>query len=113
MSDPIEDLEQADEQLDEKKQEKESKATQLVKLALSEGAELFHTPEGEAFATVPIDGRRETWPLKTKTVRRWLARLFYLSSRRHPGRRRSRMRSPCSKARRCSTDWSTPSTCGR
>jgi hypothetical protein len=78
MSDET-DIEQLDEQLDEQKSGKESKATQLVKLALAEGAELFHSPSGEAYATVPIDGRRETWPVKTKTIRRWLARLFYLA----------------------------------
>jgi hypothetical protein len=65
--------------------EKPSRATVLVGLALSEGAELFRTPEGEAFATVPIDGRRQTWPLKTKTIRRWLARLFYEHTEEAPG----------------------------
>jgi hypothetical protein len=34
---------------------------------------------------VPIDGRRETWPLRTKTIRRWLARLFYLAREEAPG----------------------------
>ena len=63
----------------------ESQATQIVKLALAEGADLFHNPAGEAFATLPIDGRRETWPLRTKTVRRWLARLFYLATEQAPG----------------------------
>ena len=86
MSDAINDIQQADEQIDEVKgQEKVSRATQLVKLALTEGAELFHTPEGEAYATVPIDGRRETWPLKTKTIRRWLARLFFVAREEAPG----------------------------
>jgi hypothetical protein len=79
------DIERADEALDDKRKERPSKATALVGLALTEGAELFHTPEGEAFATVPIDGRRETWPLKTKTFRRWLARLFYLATKEAPG----------------------------
>jgi hypothetical protein len=69
----------------QKEKERPSKATVLVGLALSEGAELFHTTEGEAFATVPMDGRRETWPLKTKTIRRWLARLFYEATEAAPG----------------------------
>ena len=64
---------------------KDSTATRLVKLAEADGAELFHTPEGEPFATVPIDGRRETWPLKTKTIRRWLARLYYLETEKAAG----------------------------
>ena len=56
---------------------KESKATKLVKLALEQDIELFHNPEGEAYATIPVDGRRETYVLKTKAIRLWLARLFY------------------------------------
>jgi hypothetical protein len=78
MSDET-DIEQLDEQLDEQKAAKDSKATAAVKLALQNDIELFRDPEGEAFATIPIDGRRETWLLKTKTVRRWLERLFYLA----------------------------------
>jgi hypothetical protein len=39
--------------------------------------ELFHTPEGEGYATMQIDGHKETWPLKVKGFRRLLARLFY------------------------------------
>jgi hypothetical protein len=85
MSDPIEDIEQADQQLEQKQEKRESKATQLVKLALAADAELFHSPEGETYATVPVDGRRETWPIKTKTVRRWLARLFYVATEEAAG----------------------------
>jgi hypothetical protein len=62
-----------------------SQATVLVNLALEAGAELFHTPEGEAYATLPIDGRCETWPLRTKTVKRWLSRLYYVSTERAAG----------------------------
>jgi hypothetical protein len=46
-------------------------------MALDAGVELFHTPEGEAYATIQVDGHQETWPLKVKAFRRWLARLFY------------------------------------
>ena len=54
-----------------------SQATRLVALALGAGVELFHTPEGEGYATMQIDGHKETWPLKVKGFRRLLARLFY------------------------------------
>lgn len=64
---------------------KESQATALVGLGLQAGAELFHSPEGEAYATLPIDGRRETWPLRTKTVKRWLSRLYYVATETAPG----------------------------
>lgn len=60
-----------------------SQATILVELA--SGADLFHTPEGEAFATITIDGHRETWPLRTKPVRRWLARQHFEHAEAAPG----------------------------
>ena len=87
MSDPADDIERADEAIEAKGKgkDKESQATVLVGLALGAGADLFRTPEGHAFATLPIDGRRETWPLRTKTARRWLSRLYYEAEESAPG----------------------------
>ena len=59
------------------KKEKDSQGTEIAKLALAAGVELFHDPPGDPFATLPVDGRAETWPLRTKAVRRWLSRLYY------------------------------------
>lgn len=59
-----------------------TQATQLVGLA--EAAELFHTPSGEAFATVPVGKHGETWPVRSKGFRRWLSRRFYESARTAP-----------------------------
>ena len=46
--------------------EQEQEKTTQVKRLLSLGAEaeLFHTPEGEPYATVPVNGHLENWPLK-------------------------------------------------
>lgn len=41
------------------------------------GVELFHDANGDAFATLPVDGHRETWPIKSRHFRQWLARRFY------------------------------------
>jgi len=65
--------------------EEQSQATTLVALALGAGAELFHSPEGDAYATIEVEGHRETWPLKVKGFRRWLARLFYEEQHKAPG----------------------------
>jgi hypothetical protein len=70
---------------DQTEEDKESQATRLVKLALAAGVELFHTPDQEAHATLSIDGHQETWPLKVKGFRRWLARLFYEQNEKSPG----------------------------
>jgi Domain of unknown function (DUF3854) len=52
-------------------------ATNLVELA--EGAELFHTPEGDAYATVKCGEHLETWSLKAHGFRNWLMRQYYES----------------------------------
>jgi hypothetical protein len=46
-------------------------------IALAEPAKLFHTPDGTGFADLDINGHRETWPIRRKDFRRWLARLFF------------------------------------
>jgi hypothetical protein len=39
--------------------------------------ELFHTPTGVAFADFITEGRRETWPIRSKRFRRWMQRCYY------------------------------------
>ncbi len=47
---------------------------------IAETVELFHTPDGEAYATIPVAEHRETWPLRSKGFRQWLAREFHRKS---------------------------------
>ncbi len=47
----------------------------LIELASS--AELFHAPDGSGFADLYVNGHRETWPIRSKGFRQWLARRFY------------------------------------
>jgi hypothetical protein len=54
----------------------------LIELALS--AELFHTPDSTGFADLDINGHRETWPIRAKGFRRWLARRFFEATRGAP-----------------------------
>jgi hypothetical protein len=65
--------------------ESQSQATRLVALATDAGVELFHTPEGESYATIKVDGHKETWPLKVRRFRRWLADLFNEEEDKVPG----------------------------
>jgi hypothetical protein len=51
-----------------------SQAIQLVDLA--EKAEVFHNAEGDAYATIAIDGHYENWPVRSKWFRRWLIGQF-------------------------------------
>ena len=60
-----------------------TQATILIDLAQT--AELFHTPDGIAFADLEINGHRETWPIRGKGFRRWLARRFFEATQGAPG----------------------------
>jgi hypothetical protein len=64
------------------KPERKSQATRLIELA--DGAELFHTPDGKAFATVDVNGHRETLQLRGSAFKDWLSHRFYLSERSAP-----------------------------
>lgn len=61
--------------VDARRAHTETQADTLVRLALT--AELFHGPDGKGFADLDINGHRETWPIRAKGFRRWLARRFY------------------------------------
>jgi hypothetical protein len=59
-----------------------SQADILVGLAHS--AELFHTPDGTGFADLEVNGHRETWPIRAKGFRRWLARRYFAATEGAP-----------------------------
>jgi hypothetical protein len=46
-------------------------------IELAQSADLFHTPDSTAYADLDINGHRETWPIRAKGFRRWLARRFF------------------------------------
>ena len=48
----------------------------LVGLATT-GCELFHDPDDIAYADITISGHRETWPVRRKGFKSWLAKRFY------------------------------------
>jgi hypothetical protein len=51
---------------------------------LAQSAELFHAPDGTGFADLNINGHRETWPIRSKGFRRWLARCFFETTQGAP-----------------------------
>jgi hypothetical protein len=60
---------------DEGRPGRKTQATEIVELASE--AELFHSPDGKAFASVGVNGHRETLPLKSTAFRDWLSHGFY------------------------------------
>jgi hypothetical protein len=55
-----------------------------ILIGFAQAAELFHTPDGAGFADLDINGHRETWPIRSKGFRRWLARRFFEETERAP-----------------------------
>jgi hypothetical protein len=55
-----------------------------ILLDLAQTAKLFHAPDGTGFADLDINGHRETWPIRSKGFRRWLARCFFETTQGAP-----------------------------
>ena len=62
---------------------KPTQAELLVRCAAR--AELFHTPAGENYATIPVAGHKEIHPVRSKDFRRWVVRRFFEMYDRQPG----------------------------
>jgi hypothetical protein len=48
-----------------------------ILIDVAQTAELFHAPDGTGYADLDIKGHRETWLIRGKGFRRWLARRFF------------------------------------
>jgi hypothetical protein len=55
-----------------------------VLIALATEAELFHTADSTSYADFDINGHRETWAIRSKTFKRWLARRYYQETAKAP-----------------------------
>src|SRR5262249_5179012 len=55
-----------------------------ILIGLAQSAELSHSPDGTGFADLDINGHRETWPIRAKGFRRWLARRFFEATQGAP-----------------------------
>ena len=51
---------------------------------LAQAAEVFRTADGTGFADLDINGHRETWPIRGRGFRRWLARSFFEATQGAP-----------------------------
>ncbi len=61
-------------------EERKSVATQLVELAAS--VELFHCPDGTAYASFPVDGHEETANITSGSFRQWLSSQFHTANKK-------------------------------
>ena len=53
-------------------------------ISLCNNIELFHTPSGEAFATVSVNDHHETWGIKSIGFKNWLKSQYYLITKSAP-----------------------------
>jgi len=66
----------------ENRPERKSQATKLVEFASE--AELFHTRDGDTYASFQVNGHLETWPVKSRGFRDWLTRRLYEVEQKAP-----------------------------
>ena len=55
-----------------------------ILIELAQAAELFHTSDGTGYADLELNGHRETWSIRGKRFRGWLARCFYEATQGAP-----------------------------
>jgi hypothetical protein len=55
-------------------------------IELASDADLFHTDEGTAFATIQVNGHLETWPIKSNGFRQLLMHRYYIKTKGAPNR---------------------------
>ena len=55
-----------------------------ILIGFAQTAELFHARDDTGFADLDNNGHRETWAIRTKGFRRWLARRFFEETRGAP-----------------------------
>ena len=58
-----------------------SHVTKLINLVLSSGAELFCSPEGDPYVTLPIGDHRDTLPLTDRPMKEWMARAYFIATK--------------------------------
>jgi hypothetical protein len=63
--------------------DKPSQADILIRIATGE-AYLFHDEARDGYASLPINGHRETWPLRSKFFKQWLVRQYYEQTEKSP-----------------------------
>jgi len=55
-----------------------------ILISLAADADLFHTPDGTAYADIEVNGHRQTWPVRRKVFKGWLAHQYYRRTGRAP-----------------------------
>lgn len=67
---------------DQKDEQRVTASKRLIGLASD--SHLFHTPEGECYAGIPVQGHIEVWPLRAREFRTWLTGRFFRAEGRAP-----------------------------
>jgi len=63
---------------------KDTQTVEMVDAATAAVTELFHAGD-DMYAVVPVGGHEETWPIASRTFKRFLAHQYFLSKRKAPG----------------------------
>lgn len=56
-------------------------------MTLTAVCDLWHTPDGRVYATFPVRGHKESWPVRSETFKRWLSHRAWGETGQVPGDR--------------------------
>lgn len=59
-----------------------SQASQLI--AIADSAQFFRSTDDKPYATIPVNGHHENWPLQSVGFKHWWSHMFYKSERTAP-----------------------------
>ena len=68
---------QADQQGGHVAEDAEPESQSTIAANMAAAWDLWHTPGGDAYATVPVGDHLETWPVKSQTFKRYIAKRFF------------------------------------
>ncbi|MCJ7443954.1 MAG: hypothetical protein MUO26_05405 [Methanotrichaceae archaeon] len=68
----------------DQKEKKQSAATNLITIALTEIVELWKTSDSLLYATIKINEHLENYQLESKQFKQWLSRLYYIERKKSP-----------------------------
>jgi hypothetical protein len=72
--------------VDQKSEAKEKKTQSMKLLELCSEITLFHTNEGDAYASIPVNGHTETFNIKRKEFKHWLQARYHRTHRGTPSK---------------------------
>jgi hypothetical protein len=61
----------------ERQQDQQQRKQADILIDIAKGAHLFHAPDSTCYADITVGGYRQTWPVRSKSFKRWLSKEYF------------------------------------